>query len=396
MKIVLPGGAGAMAFPAAIHFLEQKDVTKLRILDTDKHFLDERIAMLNDERVEGKVLDLMDVEASAEMFSGFDVIYNCAFKTTCSAATEAALQAGVNYLDLGGFDKPGQISLSGAFEKKGLIGICGVGTATGMSNIMSAYGVRQLDDVESIRIVDACVDIVPDTDHSRPLYWGFAIENIIDEFVEDSPYFDGGQLKQVPAMSYPEVVNFRPPAGPVKVATTVHSEPISLSETFKEKGLKHASWKIGFEPDFEEKMNFVKDLGLLNEKPIEVDGQMVSPRALFLKLAHNQPPETKKAPDFRGHMMVIVKGKKKGQTTEYRITEYATEALTHKMQNKGVFSSYRSGLYGAIGALMIGRGQIEKKGVFYPEACVPPEQFLREAARAGIEIEVSRRTLIED
>jgi lysine 6-dehydrogenase len=250
--------------------------------------------------------------------------------------------------------------------------------------------------VESIRIVDACVDIVPDTDHSRPLYWGFAIENIIDEFVEDSPYFDDGQLKYVPALSYPEVVNFRPPAGPVKVATTVHSEPISLSETFKEKGLKHASWKIGFEPDFEEKMNFVKALGLLNEKPIEVDGQMVSPRALFLKLVHNQPPETKKAPDFRGHMMVIVKGKKAGQTVEYTLTEYASEALTLRMQSKGVLSSYRSGLYGAIGALMIGRGQIDKKGVFYPEACVPPEQFLREAARAGIEIEVSRRTLIED
>ena len=43
---------------------------------------------------------------------------------------------------------------------------------------------------------------------------------------------------------------------------------------------------------------------------------------------------------------------------------------------------------------MISRGQIEKKGVFYPEGCVPSELFLREAAKAGIEIEVSKKTTI--
>lgn len=260
-----------------------------------------------------------------------------------------------------------------------------------MSNIMSAYDVRQLDKPESIEILDALVDIVPDTEHTRPLYWGFAIESIIDEFTMDGPYFDEGQMKYVPPGSYPELVSFKPPAGQVVVATTIHGEPMALSETFKDIGIKHVSWKIGYGVDFEKKMTFLRDLGLFKTEPIDVDGQKVLPRALLLKLLHNQPAETKKAPDFRGHMIVVVKGEQDGQKVEYTITEYATVDLTKKMQSKGVFSSYRTGIYGAIGAVMIGRGQVEKKGMMYPEQCVPADLFLKEAAKAGIEVDVSKR-----
>lgn len=392
MKIIVTGAAGAMAWPGIIYLLEQPDVTEILLCDLSETGIKERIEKLGgDKRLKAQVLDLMDIEASAKAVAGYDVLYNCALLTTCTAATQAALEAGANYLDLGGFQKKEQLKFSEGFKKKGIVGICGVGTASGMSNIMAAYGVQQLDKPESIQILDACVDMVPDTEHSRPLYWGYAIEGIIPEFFMEGAYFDEGQLQYISPRSYPEVVSFRPPAGQIKVATTVHSEPISLSETFKDRGLKHASWKIGFDTDFEEKMTFMRDLGLFNTEPIEVDGQKVSPRALLLKLLYNQPPETKKAPDFRGHMIVVVKGEQAGQKVEYTITEYASSDLTLKMQKKGVFSSYRTGIYGAIGATMIGRGQIEKKGVFYPEACVPPEFFLKEAAKAGIEIDVSKK-----
>jgi hypothetical protein len=38
-------------------------------------------------------------------------------------------------------------------------------------------------------------------------------------------------------------------------------------------------------------------------------------------------------------MIVIVKGEEKGQKVEYTLTEYATAALTERMQKKGAFSS---------------------------------------------------------
>ena len=190
-------------------------------------------------------------------------------------------------MDLLGSDIELQRSFSDEFKKKGRLALFGCGTAPGMSNIMAAHGVNLVEKPESIEILDACVDMVPDTE------------------------------------------------------------------------------------------------------PIEVDGQKVSPRALLLTLLSNQLPETQKAPDFRGHMMVVVKGEQGGKRVEYTITEYATERLTLEMQKKGIFSSYRTGLYAAIATLMIGRGQVEKKGALYPEECIPTGLFLKEAAKAGIEVDVT-------
>jgi lysine 6-dehydrogenase len=168
-----------------------------------------------------------------------------------------------------------------------------------------------------------------------------------------------------------------------------------FAQAWKEKGLKRASWKIGFEPEFEAKMRFLCKLGFGNPERIQVEGQMVSPREVLLTLLRNQPPETKKQPDFRGHMLVVAKGEEAGKKVEYTVTEYATAALTERMQKKGAFSSYRTGVYAGIITIMLGRGQVKKKGVFYPDVSVPPELYIKEAIKAGIEVEISKKVMVD-
>ena len=102
MKIVIAGGAGAMALSAIIYCLEQRDVTEVVIADLDKSKIKERIAQLNDSRVVGEVLNLKDIKASAKVFEGASAILNTALKATCLPAMEAALEAGVNYTDISG------------------------------------------------------------------------------------------------------------------------------------------------------------------------------------------------------------------------------------------------------------------------------------------------------
>ena len=55
--------------------------------------------------------------------------------------------------------------------------------------------------------------------------------------------------------------------------------------------------------------------------------------------------------------------------------------------NKGAFGSYQTGISASIAAVMMGRGQIEKKGVYRPAICVPAEHYIKEQARAGMEVE---------
>ena len=71
-----------------------------------------------------------------------------------------------------------------------------------------------------------------------------------------------------------------------------------------------------------------------------------------------------------------------GKRVENTITEYATERLTLEMQKKGIFSSYRTGLYAAIATLMIGRGQVKRRGHCTPRnASLPGSSSRRQQRR---------------
>ena len=50
MKIVVPGGDGAMAWPSVIHLLEQPDISEILLIDLDKAALEERIKKLGRDR----------------------------------------------------------------------------------------------------------------------------------------------------------------------------------------------------------------------------------------------------------------------------------------------------------------------------------------------------------
>lgn len=387
MKIVVTGAEGTMAMGGIISLLEHSDVSQVVLTYyTSEATVKERIASLGDKRLVTKPLDLMDIKSATEIFKGADVVFNSALMTTNVPAMKAALEAGVNYVDLGAFDKSPQRALSDEFKKKGITAIMGMGIGSGMTNILSAYCVGKLDKVESI---DLLASIVDTEEHTYPLHCSYALETILDEFSEKGPYFDNGELKWLPARSLPEMFTFK--VGTILVATTIHSEPMTLSEVFRDKGIKHVGWKIGFDPEFEAKVKFLCDLGFAKKEPIDVQGQTISPRAVLMALLKDLPPETKKAPNFRGHLVVIVKGEEAGQKVEYTAVECATPSLTERMEKKGALGCYLTGFYGAIGALMLARGQIEKKGAFYPEECVPPELFLKKAAEAGDEVDVSRK-----
>jgi saccharopine dehydrogenase-like NADP-dependent oxidoreductase len=394
MKIVVAGGAGAMALSAIIYCLEQRDVTEVVVADLDKSKVKDRIAQLNDSRVVGEVLNLKDIKASAKVFKGASAVLNTALKDSCLPAMEAALEAGINYTDISGPPEE-RLILDQPFKEKRITAVVCLGTAPGMSNIMAAYAIDKLDSVQSIEMKDVCANLVPHHEHSRALYWGFAIESIIREFSSEAQVMENGEIKLYPPLAQAEIVAFRPPVGPAQVAVTAHPEIAMFARSFKDKGLKNATWKIGFEPEFEAKMKFLCALGFHKEEHISVDGLRVSPRAVLLSLLKNQPPETKRSPDFRGHMIVVVKGEEKGQKVEYTLTEYATAALTEKMQKRGVFSSYRTGIYAAIATMMVARGQAEKKGVLYPETSIPATQFMKEVVRYGIEVEVTKKIVVD-
>ena len=71
------------------------------------------------------------------------------------------------------------------------------------------------------------------------------------------------------------------------------------------------------------------------------------------------------------------------------------ESDMHKRYTaKGAFGSYRTGICGAMAGVMLGRGLIEKKGVYPPELCVPADLYIQEQIKVGMEVEETLRVIL--
>jgi len=397
MKLLVTGASGKMAWPALVHILEQEDVTEVMLCDINQEGLDKRVAVLgNDPRLKTKVLDLFDIEAAAEAFKGYDCILNMAYCPATLPGCKAALLAGVNYTDMGSFETDKQFLLNDGFVAIGKTAALGVGTAVGMTYFMPDVVARGMERVDSVEALDVCKNLVPHSENTFPIHWGYSFDTILDEFFFDGEVVINGKIEQVPPRSLPESYNFLPPTGPSTVAVTYHPEVPVWYDSWKDKGLKYAVWKIGYEDEFEQKMRFLVKLGMADpDKRVIVNGVEVCPRDVLLATIASLPPESGTQPDFRGHMVIKVKGVENGVPVSYTITEYATNELTAKMQSKGIFSSYRTGLYGAVAALMLARNEAIAKGALYPHDCISSRDYIKNVIAMGIDVTYEKIELLE-
>lgn len=399
MKVAVTGASDKQGRSALWYLLKQKDVSQIVAAGrADK--VKELVASLGDKRLVAEFISLSDMENVAEVLKGTDIVVNCAYEgyTTDDhyvnlglMATRAALKAGVNYVGVGvAPPAPEQLVLSDEFERKGILAILGMGELTGLIQIMAAYAINRVDRVDSVDAKYGARDLIPPEEHSQPLAWwqevGDKGKTNLDyvglgstrfRYGADSVSYEGGKLHYHPPRANPEVFEFREPIGAMTIAQSPGAAVISLSRSFPD--IKHISVKSGRDPDFETKINFLRDLGLFDNKPINVQRDIVWPWEMLMALLEQLPPDTKPA-DIRSEARVIVRGEEAGKEVEYDLSSLSREGEVA-----------RAGLCGAIAAVMLCRGQTEGKGVLMPEQCIPPEQYLDELSKSGEDIEINRK-----
>jgi saccharopine dehydrogenase-like NADP-dependent oxidoreductase len=201
-------------------------------------------------------------------------------------------------------------------------------------------------------------------------------------------------LKELAPRSLGERFTFAEPIGTQFIAGESHSEPVCLSRSFKDRGIKRISYRGSFGDDIEKKISFLRDLGFANRNPIDVKGTRVAPQDVLQALVDNLPPETKKQPNFVGDLVAVVAGVKNGAPVEYRMRVVVTPVLYQKMMDKGCYGAYRAGLCGAAAAVIVGRGQVTAKGVVEPELAIPADRFLEDMVKFGFKVEITEKTFL--
>jgi len=401
MKVAVTGASGIQGMSAMIYLLEQEDVESVQVSDNfHLERLKERVDKLDDKRLEMRQLDCSNQKKAYEAFKGYDVVVNCSHTPGgYVATTRAALEAGANYLDLtSSGEQPEQRKLHDEFEKKGITAILDMGTAPGLSNIMAVYCMNKLDKTDSIDYYWGIADVVPPEEHTRPLYWGFGFDGIMSLIARPSLIYEDGQLQELEPRARPVTYRFKDPIGDLLVAGLPHPEPRMLSQSFPDAGFKHIMFREGFDADSAMKYHFLRDLGFNSNRadPIDMKGVKVKPFDVLVALLEQLPPEKKKPSHIISEGDCVVQGWKGKQQMEIKIMiRTASDSAMHqRFTGKRAFGSYRTGICAAMSGVMLGRGLIEKKGVYEPELCIPAELYIQEQAKVGMEVEVTSKVIL--
>ena len=304
----------------------------------------------------------------------------------------AAAAAHVHYTDMGGLFHvtKQQVELHEEFRKAGVTAVVAMGGAPGVTNILAKYGADRLDVVEEAHALCGNVD---DTDWSVYDGWvvPYSLETLCDEFSVVAPEFiDGHWVMDITGGEGQEVLDFGEPAGTLEAHYTIHSEPFTFWHTWKDQGLRSATFKLALPAEFTGQMRFLNTIGMTRTDDVEVKGVHVRPRDVLLKVVSEIPRPTDVVLDDVDYLLGVVRGIKDGRRVEWRVRAVVP---AHKEHGAGG-GDVDTGIPPAIVARMLARGDIAGPGVFVPEQVVPCEQFFAEFSRWGATVDAQMRELL--
>src|SRR5207248_4383667 len=117
------------------------------------------------------------------------------------------------------------------------------------------------------------------------------IRTILDEFTKSPQVFQDGIWYPQQPLSGQEELIFPLPVGRATAIYSLHSECASFPVSFRDKGIRHVSFKIAFPSDFLTKLKFLVAVGFGSDEPISVRGVKVSPREVLARLLEMAPVE---------------------------------------------------------------------------------------------------------
>lgn len=326
-------------------------------------------------------VDVRDPASLARVLDGASVVVNGVQYGFNLRVMDAALAARVPYLDFGGLfhTTRRQIARDAEFRSAGCLAIPGLGEVPGISNVLAMQATADLDTVDSLVLRDGWADR---TVGAPELSFTWSPSTFLDEMVLPAMVYETGEYRSYPPMSGAEEFVFPEPVGRTRVYRTLHSEPATLPESLREKGLQHCEWKEGG-PGIEA-LRTMALLGLASDDPLTVDGVPVVPRSFTLALLERERlvgvPEGVLVDDWEV-LDIELHGSKGGK----EVVRHAMARFPPRPDWQLSVTEYAVGVAGAVGAEMIGRGEIRAVGVLPPERVVPAGPFRQALARWGIE-----------
>ncbi|MGE4232910.1 MAG: saccharopine dehydrogenase NADP-binding domain-containing protein [Bacteriovoracia bacterium] len=389
MKYVVIGGAGAMGRITVKDLVETTKPDDTVVIADYDYTKAQQLAKNLGPKAQALQLNVRDHQATVKALEGSVAVINCAHHHFNIDVMKAAIAAKTNYVDLGGlfYITQKQLELDSQFKAIGKVAIIGMGAAPGIDNVLATYAAEGLDKVTEVH----CRVGGSDNTKYQPtpaLAVSYTIKTILDEFSQRPAVFTKGKLQFVDPMSGAKPHKFPAPVGVVKPMYTIHSEVATLPKSFSNRGVKEVSFKIAFDPEFTDKVRFIRDVGLASHDPIEINGTKVAPIDVVNKVVMSQPAAKQIGPLKQYEVVrTIVKGTK----NKKKVTVIA-ECHTSGMPSWGIGLDIDTGSPPSIVAQMIANKDVTGTGVLPPEIGVPYKPFFIQLKRRKMKIKLTKKS----
>jgi saccharopine dehydrogenase (NAD+, L-lysine-forming) len=386
------GGAGAMGRITVRDLMETSalgDEVVIADYDFEKAAaLATSLAGAGRPRVRAVRIDVADRTATAAALAGAFVVVNAVQYQANLEVMEAALAVGAHYVDMGGLFHMTrrQLALDPRFKAIGRTAILGMGAAPGITNLLSRHGAERLDEVREIHVRVGSMDRTR-YQPAPALAVAYSLKTILEEFSIEPAVFTRGEFTFVEPMSGAGPHRFPAPVGLRHPMYTIHSEVATLPLSYRDRGVQEVSFKIAFDPEFTDRVRFLRDLGMASHDPIDVGGVTIRPVDVVNKVAMNQPPvrQVGKLNQYEV-LRSIVKGVSRGKKVTWIV-----ECHTRGMPEWGLGLDVDTGSPPAVAAQMLAAGEITRSGAAAPELSVPCEAFFRRLKTRKMRLVVARK-----
>ncbi len=194
------------------------------------------------------------------------------------AITEAACNAQSHFCDMGGYTEivQKQLEFDQAAKNAGVSIVPDCGMGPGLINTMGAYAIDLLDKPYEIYIYDAGLPQFPVPPWNYQLT--FHINGLTNEMDGKAVFIRNGEISYIDTLTEPEFIDF-PPFG-ILEADVTSGGTSTAPWSFLERVNRYENKVLRYPGHFEW-LRAYKTLGLFNQQPINVNGQMVSPREVY-------------------------------------------------------------------------------------------------------------------
>jgi lysine 6-dehydrogenase len=368
-------GAGLQGSACAFDLLQRPEVERVTLADLNPGRLPAFLQKKKSKRLVAARLDAKNASRLRALMRGHDAVMNALPYYFNYPVAKAAVAAGLHCADLGGNTEivQKQKTLHRAAQKHAVSVIPDCGLAPGMVNIIAAEGIRRVGDADTVKIFVGGLPQHPEPPLNYQIV--YSLEGALDYYTTPSWVLREGRPARVDALSELEPVAFPAPVGTLEAFHTgggISTMPWAYSgkiRTMEYKTLRYPGHVAIMRP--------IRELGLLDLKPVAVKGSKVVPRDAFI--ATVSPQLTKPGSRDLVALRIEVTGRG-GRRAAWQLIDYYDEA-------SGISAMMRTTGYSlAITGLMQVDGRISVSGVYTPDEAVPFEPYVSELKRRGVEI----------